>query len=376
MEQRKRLEITEAMLEQIQRVTGTSLSASDIVVYEAAALSTRPLHKPGSIFHGARPTREMLLDMAQGVRSGTHSVPMHTLHQQGSELPVGRVFDGDVVEEPDGSSTLLAKFYLPASEVDLVSKIDLAVLDEVSVGVKSKQALCSKCGFDYFGEDAGFEYLWDQTCPDGHTIGQGGAHLRLVGLDHWMEMSLVSRGASDNPKIRTRVREVMPKTTYDRLAASGRPVEAMMLFTQNPMEIKKPMDAETKALLEGLSGKLEAIEARLSAEPEPIEAEVGTLELTEAQILDLSVGEIKVADLQAQAATAAELQAQLDAANARVAELETPEPEPTPAPAPVQIETPVLPVGGVAASAVSDAKNDVRTLQASAFKTNRKPNRH
>lgn len=332
------------MLAQIQRVTDTTVAAADIVVFEAAALSTRPLTKLGSIYHGARPTREMLLEMAQAVRSGAESIPLHTLHQQGGELPIGRVFDAQLVDNADGSTELMAKFYLPASETELLSKIDLAVLDEVSVGVKAKQALCSQCGFDYFAQDSDPMHLWEQTCPEGHTIGQGGTHLTLVGLDNWMELSLVSRGASSRPKIRSRVRDAMPQATYDRLAASGKPIEALMLFAQPSMEINEPMDAEAKAALEAMSAKLDGIVARLDEletpapqpqpepEPEP-EPEVN-------------------AELE-------QLRLQLEEAQAKIQELETPK-------APENIE---LPQGGVAASAINDAKPQEYVLNAAAFKT-------
>lgn len=338
------------MLDQIQRVTETSVSASDIVVYEAAALSTRPISQRGSIYNGARPSREMLLDMARGVSSGEHSVPLHTLHQQGWEIPVGRVFAAEVVDEADGSSTLLAQFYLPTSEDDLVSKIDLAVLDEVSVGVLSKEARCSKCGFDFFASDS-IQHLWDRTCPEGHVLGEDGVHLKLHGLNSWMEMSLVSRGASSKPKIRARTRN---PETYERLAASGSPVDAVMLFTQNPTETNEPMDPELKAMLEGLTSKVEAIEAKLAEDPSPDPV----VETLQAQ---LDTANSRVAELEADT-SAADLQAQLDAANARIAELEAP---PT--------DDPDIPLGGVSASAVADAKKDIRVLSASAFKT-RKPN--
>lgn len=338
------------MLDQIQRVTGTSVSASDIVVYEADALSTRPITQRGSIYNGARPTREMLLDMARGVTSGEHSVPLHTLHQQGYEIPVGRVFEADIADEADGSSTLVARFYLPTSETELVSKIDLAVLDEVSVGVLAKEARCSSCGFDFFGANA-IEHLWDRTCPDGHFIGDNGVHLKLHGLNSWMEMSLVSRGASSKPKIRARDRNPQ---AYERLAASGH--DALMLFTQNPMETEKPMDPELKAMLEGLTAKVDALEARLSVEPTEPAA------LTEAEILALSVGDVTVADLQAQAASAVELQAQLDAREAADAAAKT-------AAEAAAALAASLPTGGVSDAAITDAKQGFPTLAASAFKT-------
>jgi len=183
MTRQKQVEITADILAQIERVTSTSIDANSIVVFEAAAASTRPISKEGSVYDGARMTRAMLQDMADAVNSGEESVPLHTLHMQGNEIPKGRVFSASLFDEIDGSTTLRAMFYLPLSERELIQKINLSILDEVSVGTKSKQALCSKCGFDYFGAESDFSNFWDRTCDNGHIIGVDGTHLKLDGLD-------------------------------------------------------------------------------------------------------------------------------------------------------------------------------------------------
>jgi hypothetical protein len=350
---RKRLEVSDVMLDQIERVTGTTVAASDIVVYEAAALSTKPLSQPGSIYDGARLSQATLMDMARSVRSGENNVPLHTLHRQGVELPVGKVFDATVVTESDGSSVLMAQFYIPASEKDLVNKIDLAVLDEVSVGLKSRQASCSKCGFDFFNVSPddegviGYDYLWDRTCPNNHTLGRDGTHLVLNGLENWTEMSLVSRGASNKPKIRSR-KEPQPGVPEHIAANHG--ASDFMLFTQTPppMENNQTMDAETKATLEALMAKITGIETTLAATPEHSSDPV-PLPLPLPHVAT----EAELAETQAALATAkAELEAALNQlANREVVILVEP------------------PVGGVAASAIADAKGDYSQLQASAFKT-------
>lgn len=244
---RKQLDVTDAMLEQIQFVADTDVKADDIVVFEATVLSTLPLTKPGSLFDGGRHTNSTLLEMAEAVNTKGQSVPLHTMHNQSFELPVGRVFHANVEDRPDGQSELRARFFLAKSESRMIEKINLGILDETSVGVTHKALLCSKCGFDYRGEEATFDNLWDRTCNNGHTLGEDGTHLVLQGMDRWMELSLVSRGAAEKAKIHGRARSLMPKEQQDRLAASGVSPEAITLFTsvqttkgKEPSMTKKP----------------------------------------------------------------------------------------------------------------------------------------
>lgn len=352
MTRQKQIEITAEILAQIEQVTSTTVLAEDIVVFEAAAFSTAALSKPGSIFHGARASRTLLEEMMNALNLSEQAIPIHTMHMQSIELPVGRAFQASIQDEPNGDAILKVMFYLPKDD-PLVAKINLSVLDEVSVGVKPISGLCSKCGFDYFGADADFEHLYSQTCENDHVLGQDGTHLKLVGLDRWMELSLVSRGASNKPKILSRTKQLLEQGDYDRIAASGKPVEAMVLFTSTNMEIPEMPTDITPVLeaLTALSSKVEAMEAKLNEEPAVIDPVV----------------------IEADTTAVDELTAQLEAATAQIADLEAAaaakEPEviePVVAPA-------VLPVGGLAASAITDAKGGAPALSGpSAFKTNRK----
>src|SRR5680860_1334153 len=146
-QQRKQLDVTDEMLEQIRFVADSDVTADDIVVFEATAVNTLPLNKTGSIFENARITRATLTHMAESVNSKNESVPLHTLHLQGDELPVGKVFHAYVQDLADGQAELRAHFYLARSESKLIEKMNLGILDEVSIGLKSKELLCSKCGW-------------------------------------------------------------------------------------------------------------------------------------------------------------------------------------------------------------------------------------
>lgn len=359
----KAIEATQEMLAQIERVTGTAVAATDIVIFEAAAMNTRPLTKMGSIFHNARASEETLNEMANALNSGSESVPLHTLHAQGYELPIGKVFQGEVIRLPDGEAELRAMFYLPRSEAQMIEKINLGIIDEVSVGVKSKALLCSKCGFDYFESEAGYEHLLSQTCANGHTVGVDGTHVKLSGLDKWMELSLVSRGAASKPKILGRTKQVMAKETYDRIAADGLPPEAVVLFTASDESNKEvPMDPELKAALEALTSGLADVKAALTPTTPPETNPEPNAEL-EALRVELAAANARIAEFEAaeaaeaEAAAAAEAEAAAQAAAAQAA-----------AEAEAANLHSNLPVGGVAASIITDAGKPATPVFA-AFKT-------
>jgi len=364
----KTVEVTEEMLAQIERVTGTAVEASDIVVFEASVANTRPLNKMGSIFNQGRITEDTLRQMAAALNAGEESVPLHTLHMQGGELPIGKVFQAEVISGADGDSELRAMFYIPASEASLVEKINLGIIDEVSVGLKSKQLLCSKCGFDYFSADAGFEHLYSMTCDNGHTVGDDGAHVKLAGLDKWMELSLVSRGASSKPKILGRTKQVLGRETYDRIAADGLPPEVVVLFTaSDEKEAPMPNDGtqvfDPQAEISALRAELAEIKSLLIADEEDEDEDEAEAEVAEAED---EVVEQPVVENSEQADEAFALKAELDAAKARIAELEA---SAAPNKEEVTIDVSGIPVGGVAASAVEDAKITAVRPGLSAFKT-------
>jgi hypothetical protein len=426
----KAVDVTAEILAQIEKVTGTTVGADDIVVFEAAVANTKPLNKMGSIFHEGRISEDTLRQMAEAVNSGQESVPLHTLHAQGYELPIGKVFQGEVIRSGDGEAELRAMFYLPKSEASMVEKINLGIIDEVSVGLKSKALLCSKCGFDYFSADSGFEHLYSQTCGNDHTIGMDGTHVKLAGLDKWMELSLVSRGAASKPKILGRTKQVMSKETYDRIAADGLPPEAVVLFTasselqaktgnpeyDNQGEMAKssmrmvleaaqeihdmladedPLpghvieklvlattyirDArdylksemakeENEDMNPEVKAQFDAFEAKLSE----IQDLVASLTPKEPTAEELAAA-AAAAEAEALAAAAANeiseqetaLKAELDAAKARIAELEAAS---APKKEEVTIDVSGIPVGGVAASAVEDAQRNPVLPALTAFK--------
>lgn len=257
----KKLKITPQILDALRASTkDPEFDASTVSVFECVAFNTLPVNKRG-LFNGARASEALLHEMANYVaKNGDDVVPMHSNHDQGYDLPVGRVFAAKVVTNDKGLPDLNVMFYLTNTESKLVEKVDNSSIEEVSVGVASTHLNCSTCGFDYLGPDSTSDNIYGMECGNGHKIGEDGTHLILNGLQRWMELSLVSLGAAKNAKILSRTKSLLGAQAYETLAATGRAPEATVLFANLPLTNKpESKKMEIKDLVElnaSLSGKI------------------------------------------------------------------------------------------------------------------------
>ena len=188
-----------------------------VAVFECTAASTRPISQKWSIYNDARMTPQMLKAMSSYLE--TESVPLQLMHSSG--LPAGQLLFADTFE--NGFDTELnALFYLDAND-ELSEKIELGIIDEVSIGAEAKHVRCSSCGFDFFESDKRkTQLMWERTCDNEHTLGQDGVHLILDGVAKWSETSLVAKGASSKPKILpVDQQRLATDDSYRSLAASG-----------------------------------------------------------------------------------------------------------------------------------------------------------
>lgn len=230
----KRVQMTEVVKQAIRNGIGDPEAQVDtFAVYEARFLSTEPITKRG-IFNKARVSASTLSDMAETLNKEGGAIPLHIMHED-HLLPVGKVFKATVSNMANGETQLIGQFYLPADQTDLISKIESSVVDEVSVGILTKHAFCSECGFDYFGDTSSIMNFLDLTCENGHVIGVDGVHTRLVGLQSWDELSLVGSGAAHNAKILPRAKQSMSKE-IEKLAANGMSFGALVLRASAKIE--------------------------------------------------------------------------------------------------------------------------------------------
>lgn len=291
----KKISITPQISKQIQFSLGDNVfDTSNLAVYEARFISTEPVKKRGSIWEGGRMTPSVLREMENYINKEGNALPLHVMHETGL-LPVGKVFSAKMFEMENGEFELLGQFYVPNTETEILNKIDSSVVDEVSIGVQPAQMLCSECGFDYLGEEADFENFFTRTCPEGHTIGLDGVHIRGVGLKSWDEVSLCGTGAANKAKILGQSKQRLSKENVNKLAASDykswQAGFVQLTFKQPTIKGEGKMSVEFTELKNDYTA-LVAEKTKLEVKLSEAEAKVAELE-KEVQDKDKEVTEAK-----------------------------------------------------------------------------------
>lgn len=280
----KQLELTENLKRDIKASVGDDVDLEGIAVFEAITLNTNPLPgKRGTIWEGAKATVLTLRQIADEINGGGH-IPLIADHEL-MGAPKGRVFKAGVDIGDDGEMELRTLFYLDATETALIAKLNAGSLDEVSISFLPTQYQCSECDFDYLSEGANWENFVDRTCDQGHTIGEDGVHVRMIGLATLIEVSLVARGAAKKPKIVGRSTSKLNGAPAQRLAAAGYELDSLVVQASrgesnimDPKFITELSDA--KAAVKLAEAKEETLNLQLTAATE--KADGLEAQLTEA----------------------------------------------------------------------------------------------
>jgi len=305
----KRIPLTPEIIAAIQAAVGEDVTVDDsYAVFESISLNTLPLPgKNGTIFEKATVSLLTLTQMVNSINGGNH-LPLIFDHDM-SSVPVGRVFKAGLQLDQNGNAELRTLWYIDPTEQKLAAKVDAGSLDEVSVQFLATQILCSECDFDYRGPDATWANFRDRTCINGHTIGTDGVHARLVGLEAFTELSLVTRGAASKPKIvgKSQAKLAPP---LQALAARGFEVDELYLTAS-----KGEIEVDVTAILAQLTEQTTAA-ATATAQLTSVTSERDNLQT------ELAARETRIAELEAAAAedTGAET---LAAAQAEVTEAKT-----------------------------------------------------
>lgn len=189
-------------------------------VFESISLNTQPLPgKRGTIFEGSVVPPTTLLAMVNYINGDGGSLPLMIDHNMDG-APKGRIFHAGLTPSDEGVE-FRTLFYIDPTETALIAKVNNGTYDEVSVQFLAEKILCSECGWDYRGSDASWSNLLELTCDNNHHIGEDGVHTRLVGLESFVEISLVARGAAEKPKIVGKSASKLATATVERLAAQG-----------------------------------------------------------------------------------------------------------------------------------------------------------
>ena len=332
----KRIELTERIKSFITTSVGDTIDYEKIAAFEATAVTSLPLNKRGSVFDKGQITAETFIEAANLINTGTF-VPLHTLHEQGYEIPVGRLFYGEHVKSNQGTDELRVLFFVDGTSPDLISRLDTGVIEEVSVGMQFKRLLCSTCNIDLMEDN---ESIWSQTCKNGHVMGMGSNHVKPDGVANFREMSLVSKGASNGAKVLGAQKRLLASAYYkdgSALAASLKDPEFMLfgsptkLAEEDPMLIAElqaklakaegdlTLTATAKTEAEGKVAVLEAAKVTLEADKVALEAAKTEAE-GKVAVLEAAKTEADAAKVVLEAAKT-EAEAKLAAAETEVATL-------------------------------------------------------
>lgn len=279
------------LIEKFHQKFGADVDYNNFYIIKVRAISTEPVHQ-NTIFDGAVLSGPSIHEMKDLINYTDENIGVLTMHDS-SELNVGRVFYAEVADE-GGPTALYAYLAILKTDdtKDLIAKIDNNVLDEVSVSFTPKHAVCSKCDFDYMGEEADIMNWLTQTCPEGHTIGVDGCHLNLSGIEHFSEISIVNRGAATHAKIlQEKSTPHYSEEELQELAASANVAELYVATFTNKLEKKMTVEKTNEILLDEKIAELQAENAELKKSldlAEKVKDLEGKLEASYAKVAELT----------------------------------------------------------------------------------------
>jgi hypothetical protein len=282
---------TEMITSLLKRTLGEDADTGSLPVFEVIATSSRPLKKKG-LYEGAVITPLTLAQMAQWVTNDP--IPFMQDHNM-EGTPKGKFFYAEMRQDT-GTPELRGLFYLDPTETELIAKANSGTLDEVSVGFLPSSIKCSSCSFDYMAalRAGNYEPVMNRKCPSGHELGKLGVHAKVDGLEDFMELSAVSRGAAPNSKI---IGNDNAKLGLDitKLAASGIDVNDLYITAsaspqgEDSVDIGELVAQLSTAKADNIvtAGKLTAAEGQVTAlnlRAETAEGSVATLTQTVADL--------------------------------------------------------------------------------------------
>jgi hypothetical protein len=269
----KQISLTPELKSRLQKAAGEGVDVSKHPVFESSSLNTQPVRKSHPLYRGAKHTRNYLQQMAQEVNK--ESRPLQIMHSD-SDLPIGRVFYGEVIDT-DGGPELRTLFWIDPQQEKIVEGVNNGTIDQVSVSTLAQTATCSMCGWNFLGADSDIEQnVFGGVCLNNHQIGSNGAHVVMNDLSEWYEMSLVGRGGATGARICTPATAAL--TGDYRLAASGQRMSPLALtLSTKDLEPTVTLD-ELSAQLAALSAKLDAAVPKNDPEPNTNSPAVGTMD--------------------------------------------------------------------------------------------------
>lgn len=269
----KRVELTEELKNKIRTRCGNDIDFSSAAFYQARIVSTEPISQD-SIYNKAQLARSTVFELEEFFNNDPQlNVTLQVMHDQ-RVLPAGRVVAVRAVDEPDGvNSALYGVFMVSNEHQDYINKLDNGIIDEVSISMLAKKLLCSECGYDLreASPEEQFMAFFFHQCPkcEAELGGRDGAHLNLVGVEEFIEVSLVTRGAARHAKI-------LDSSKQLALAANNKEVKLKLNQLAKdllPLNLNgKIINEEDTMQNEELLAKLQEISQELASFKESVEA--------------------------------------------------------------------------------------------------------
>lgn len=267
----------------LKKTVGEDADTGALPVFEVVATSARPLKKKG-LYDKAVISPITLAQMAQWVNR--EAIPLMQDHNM-EGAPKGKFFYAEMRQD-SGVPELRGLFYVDPSETEIVSKANTGTLDEVSVGFLPSSIKCSQCKWDYMAALRGGDYepLLTLTCKNGHKLNKDGVHAMVDGLEDFMELSVVSRGAAPNSKIIGNDNAKLGEHV-EKLAASGFDVSDLYLTASASEGVEEVDLSELVTKLSDAQANVLVVTARAETAETALQAANDRATTAEARVTEL-----------------------------------------------------------------------------------------
>lgn len=195
-----KVKMTDRIRQKLKLILGDNFDENKYSVYETIANDSTPITGGSGLYKNAVMTPSFLSQMSAVANSGY--VPMINLHDEYTQLPVGRVFDAELFDSDKGKDLHVLFYVMSDSSPDsLDQKLQSGIINSVSSGSYPTKLNCSNCGTELTATEESIQTLiWDGKCINGHSLNKD-FHVVMSELKSWDELSFVVQGAVPRAKL-------------------------------------------------------------------------------------------------------------------------------------------------------------------------------
>lgn len=192
--------INSRIRQKMSLVLGENFEESKYSVYETIANDSLPISGTSGIYKNAVMSSDFLMQMASVAKNGY--VPMINLHDEYTQLPVGRIFDAELFDGVEGRDLHVLFYILSDSNPEsLDQKLQSGIVNAVSSGSYPNKLSCSACNAELTAtEESIQDLIYEGKCASGHQLHKD-FHIIMSDLKNWDELSFVVQGAVPRAKL-------------------------------------------------------------------------------------------------------------------------------------------------------------------------------